>query len=277
MAGRKVRQNWRQLVKLSGMGTALITGASAGIGAELAKVFADHGHTLILVARRRARLEDIASALKMINAKTRVHVIEQDLSRAGAGVELFAKLAAEKLPPVDFLVNNAGFGNAGRFWEVDPLKELELIDLNVRALYELTRLFLPSMVARSSGRVLMVGSTAGYLPGPYMANYYASKAYVNSLSEALSTELEGTGVTCTLLAPGATASEFAGMAGIGKSRLFALHAMPAAKVAALAYHGMMRGRRIVITGWLNVLMMEALRMTPRRVAAWIAGYMNRNA
>lgn len=259
------------------MGTALITGASAGIGAELAKVFADEGHALILVARRRQKLEDIASALKMINAKTKVHVLEQDLSKQGAGVELFAKHAALKLPPVDFLVNNAGFGNSGKLAEIDPVKELELIDLNVRTLYELTRLFLPSMLARGSGKVLMVGSTAGYLPGPYMANYYASKAYVNSLSEALSTELEGTGVSCTLLAPGATASEFAGVAGIGGSRLFAMHAMSSAKVARIAYDGMMRGRRIVIPGWLNVLMMESLRLTPRRMAAWIAGFMNRNA
>lgn len=259
------------------MGTALITGASAGIGAELAKVFADHGHELILVARRRTRLEEISSALKMINAKTKVHVVEQDLSKIGAGVELFAKLAALRLPPVDFLVNNAGFGTSGKFSDIDPLKELELIDLNVRTLYELTRMLLPSMLARGSGRILMVGSTAGFQPGPYMANYYASKAYVNSLSEALAIELRGTGVTCTLLAPGATASEFAGVAGVGKSRLFKLQAMSSARVALTAYEALMRGQTIVIPGLLNWVLFEALRVTPRKVAAWLAGYLNRNA
>ncbi len=257
------------------MGVALITGASAGLGAEFAKLFADDGHELVLVARRRARLEEIASALRMINAKTRVHVIEQDLSVAGAGASVFARVGSLGLS-VDYLVNNAGFGVVGKFGSVGLARELELIDLNVRSLVELTHLFLPGMLSRRSGRILNVGSTAGFQPGPYFANYYASKAYVNSFSEALSEELRGTGVTCTLLAPGATRTEFAGVAGMEKSRLFAAGAAGAASVALAGYRGMMFGRVMVIAGFMNWVQVQLLRVSPRVVVRKIAAFLNQS-
>jgi len=258
------------------MGVALITGASAGLGAEFAKLFTDDGHTVILVARRLDRLRDISSALRMINAKTRVEVIEQDLSVPGAGKALAAKVGALGLPPVDFLVNNAGFGNSGKFSENDLSEELELVDLNIRCLVELTRLALPSMISRKFGRILMVGSTAGFQPGPFMANYYASKAYVNSFSEALSEELLGTGVTCTLLAPGPTSTEFAAAAGLEKSRLFTAGAATSVSVARAGYAGMMRGRVVVIPGLLNWLMVQSVRLSPRFLVRKIAGFLNRS-
>ncbi len=258
------------------MGVALITGASAGLGSEFAKLFADDGHTLILVARRLERLNEISSALRMINAKTRVEVIEQDLSVPGAGTELFAKVSALGLPPVDYLVNNAGFGNSGRFSTVPLDEELELIDLNVRCLVELTHLYLPSMIARGSGRILQVGSVAGFQPGPYMANYFASKAFVNSFSEALAEELLGTGVTCTVLAPGATRTEFAAAAGLEKSRLFAVGAADSLSVVRAGYAGMMAGRVLVIAGLKNKILVQLQRLTPRFVARKVAGYLNRS-
>jgi len=255
------------------MGIALITGASAGLGAEFAKLFTDDGHTVILVARRLDRLNNIASALRMINAKTKVHVIEQNLAKPGAGAELFAKVRLLGLP-IDFLVNNAGFGTNGKFWEIDLHKEMELIDLNMRSLVELTHLFLPQMIAQGSGKIMNVGSVAGFQPGPYMANYFASKAYVNSFSEALSEELRGTGVTCTVLAPGATATEFAAVAGLEKSRLFTSGVASSLSVVREGYRGMMSGKTVVITGWMNQILVQALRISPRSLVRKIAGFLN---
>lgn len=257
------------------MGLALITGASAGLGAEFAKLFADDGHDLILVARRKDKLEEIARALKGIHRGCQVHVVEQDLGKPGAGAELFARVAA--LGAVDFLVNNAGFGNSGAFGTVPLTKELELIDLNIRTLVELTHLFVVPMKKRGSGRILQVGSTAGFQPGPFMANYYASKAYVNSFTEALQEELRGTGVTCTVLAPGATRTEFAGTAGLEQSRLFKAGAASAPDVARAGYRGMMHGCTMVVPGLLNKIMVQALRVTPRVVARRLAGFLNQRA
>jgi short-subunit dehydrogenase len=257
------------------MGLALITGASAGLGAEFAKLFADDGHDLILVARRRGRLEEIARALEGIHRGRRVHVVEQDLGKPGAGAELFAKVSA--IGDIDFLVNNAGFATSGTFGEIPLGKELELIDLNIRTLVELTHLFVGPMKKRGSGRILQVGSTAGFQPGPYMANYYASKAFVVSFSEALAEELRGTGVTCTVLTPGATRTEFAGTAGLEQSRLFRAGAASAPEVARAGYRGMQRGCVIVTPGLLNKLMVQALRVSPRAVARRLTGYLNREA
>lgn len=259
------------------MGLALITGASAGLGAEFAKRFTDDGHAVILVARRKDRLEEIASALRMINAKTKVHVIEQDLGRPGAGAELFEKVSRLGLGPVDFLVNNAGFGTSGPHAGVPLAKELELVDLNVRTLLELTRLFLPAMIARGSGRIMQVGSVAGFQPGPFMANYYASKAYVNSFSEALHEELRGTGVTSTLLAPGPTRTEFSAAAGIKDSVMFRyLGPASSVSVARAGYAGMMRGRAVVITGFANKLLIQLQRIVPRCLVRRAVTIVNRS-
>lgn len=258
------------------MGIALITGASAGLGSEFAKLFTDDGHTVILVARRLDRLNEIASALKMINAKTKVYTIEQDLGRPGAGAELFAKVRDLGLPPVDFLVNNAGFGTSGKHWEIPLSRELELLDLNVRTLVELTHLFLPAMIARGSGRILQVGSVAGFQPGPFMANYYASKAYVNSFSEALSEELRGTGVSCTVLAPGPTRTEFSAAAGMKDSVMFKMGAATSLSVVQAGYRAMMGGRAMVVTGWKNKLIVQLLRITPRFLVRRVVRRVNQN-
>jgi short-subunit dehydrogenase len=256
------------------MTLALITGASAGLGAEFAKLFVEDGHDVVLVARRKEKLDDIARVLKTLRNGVKVSVIEQDLGRPGAGVELFAKMQELRLPHPDFLVNNAGFGTSGKFWEIDPIKEMELIDLNVRTLVELCRLFLPAMIARGSGRVLNIGSMAGFQPGPFMANYYASKAYVNSFSEALAEELKGSGVTCTLLAPGATRTEFFDAAGMKSSRLSKV-VVEAVPVVKAGYKGMMAGKPLVIPGAMNKSQLQTLRFAPRGLVKKISGYLNR--
>ncbi|MGZ3685941.1 MAG: SDR family NAD(P)-dependent oxidoreductase [Bdellovibrionota bacterium] len=257
------------------MSLALITGASAGLGAEFAKLFADDGHDLILVARRRDRLEEVARALKGLHSRLQVHVIDLDLGKPGAGCELFAR--ASRCGEIDFLVNNAGFGNSGAFAQIPLERELELIDLNIRTLVETTRLFLPSMIQRGRGRILNLGSMAGFQPGPFMANYYASKAFVNHFSEALSEELRGTGVTCTLLAPGATRTEFASAAGLENSRLFKAGAASAVSVARSGYLAMLRGRTLKVPGLLNWLMVQSVRFSPRARARKAAGYFNQRA
>jgi short-subunit dehydrogenase len=255
------------------MGLALITGASAGLGAEFAKLFAADGHHVILVARRRQRLEDLASALKSRHPALQVHVVEQDLGQPGASSELFTKVS--NIGDIDFLVNNAGFATSGAFLQNPIAKELELVDLNVRAVVAITRLFLPPMVERGSGRVLNVGSTAGFQPGPFMCNYYASKAFVNHFSEGLYEELLGTGVTCTLLAPGATRTEFAAVAGVASSRLFKLGSASPVDVARAGYRGMLGGRPVVIVGWLNWSLVQSLRVSPRWLSRKVAGLLNR--
>ncbi len=254
------------------MGTALITGASAGLGAEYAKLFAQDKHDVILAARRRDRLEAVAREVQSAHG-VRAHVVPADLgTREGTTrvVEAVRGLGLE----VDFLVNNAGFGSSGPFVELDLARELEMIQVNVAALVTLARSFLPGMVARQSGRVLNIGSTAGFQPGPFMAVYYASKAFVNSFTEALSYELRGTGVTATVSCPGATATEFAGVAGSSKSLLFRLGAASAATVARQGYRAMMKGRPMVIHGLKNKLTMQSLRVSPRALVRAVAAAVN---
>lgn len=257
------------------MGTALITGASSGLGLEMARLFARDGHSLILAARRRALLEQAAKELSEVGPGIRVEVLDIDLGVPDAGTVLFSKVQKLGLR-VDFLVNNAGFGSSGEFAQLPLAKELQMIDLNVRTLVELTRLFLPQMIERGEGRVLNVGSMAGFQPGPYMATYYATKAFVNSFSEALHEELRGTGVTCTVLAPGATATEFARSAGAEGSTLFQQSKLVAssAEVAASGYRAMMSGCVLAIPGLLNRIQMQGLRFFPRSVIRKIASKVN---
>jgi short-subunit dehydrogenase len=254
------------------MGTALITGASAGLGLEYAKLFAADGHDVVLVARRRDRLEALAAQLHQAHG-IKAHVIAADLGDADGPrrvIDDVQRLGVE----IDFLVNNAGFGTSGAFAELPLDRELEMIQVNIVALVALTRALLPRMLARKSGRVLNIGSTAGFQPGPFMAAYYASKAFVNSFSEALSFELRGTGVTATVSCPGATATEFSTVAGNDRSRLFKMGAASAASVAREGYRAMMAGKPIVVHGMRNKVGVQLLRVSPRGAVRAVSAALN---
>jgi short-subunit dehydrogenase len=237
---------------------ALVTGASAGIGREIARILAAD-HDLILTARRASELNSLAAEL----APAACHVFPADLSDPAAPRALFDAAAAAGLT-VDVLVNNAGFGDLGPFAEADLGKMLRMVRVNVTALTELTGLFLPGMLARRRGRILNVGSVAGFQPGPFMAVYYATKAYVNTFSEALTFETAGTGVTVTCLAPGPTRSEFAVAAGMSAEGHFTVGSVADARpVAEAGVRAMRRGKRMVVTGLRNRLLLFAERFLPR--------------
>ncbi len=253
--------------------TALITGASVGLGRELARLFAEDGHDVVLVARRRDKLDELAAALAQAHGVKAV-VLPADLADPAAPQRLHDEVAAAGLE-IDVLVNNAGFATHGAFISLDERRELELIEVNVKALVHLTRLFLPGMVARKRGRVLNIGSTAGFVPGPFMATYYASKAFVISFSEALAYELKGTGVTVTVSCPGATATEFATVAGTEKSALFKSGVADAPSVARHAYRALQAGRVVAIPGARNKLLIQSLRVSPRAAIRSIAAGLNR--
>jgi short-subunit dehydrogenase len=242
---------------------ALVTGASAGIGRELARILAREGHDLVLVARREPELTALATELKERYAADS-RVVTADLSKARAAQTLVKELGPAA--QVDVLVNNAGFGGHGAFWERERDADLRQIAVNVTALTDLTRLLLPGMIERHRGRILNVASTAAFQPGPFMAVYYATKAYVLSFSQALAEELSGTGVTVTTLCPGVTDTEFQQVAGAEDLRLnTGPLSMSAATVAEAAYKGMTRGRLLVIPGAHNKLGAQATRLAPRRV------------
>lgn len=243
--------------------TVLITGASSGIGLELARICAAHGHPLILVARGREQLLYLAGQLREQHAVT-VHVLPMDLGAPEAAAALAAQLQ-EQAWRVEMLINNAGFGTYGLFARSDLAEETRMMQLNMVALTQLTRLLLPPMLERGRGRILNVASTAAFQPGPLMAVYYASKAYVLSFSEALSNELQGTGVTVTALCPGPTTSAFQERAGIQHTRLVRRRIMDAATVARVGYAGMMRGQRVVIPGLRNYLLALGSRLMPHRI------------
>jgi hypothetical protein len=256
------------------MPTALVTGASAGLGLEFAKLFAADEHDLVLVARRLDRLEALAKELSSKHG-VRAEAIAADLMDPGAPKAIATEVEKRGLT-VEFLVNNAGFGLAGPFHENAADKERGMIEVNVTALTMLTHAFLPGMVRRKSGRILNVGSTAGFQPGPFMATYYATKAYVVSWSQALSHELKGTGVTCTLSCPGATLTEFASAAGNDRSRLFRMGAMRADVVAAQAYRAMHAGKRMIVHGFTNKLTAVSAGVTPTALALPIAASLNQD-
>ena len=243
---------------------ALVTGASGGIGAELARELARHGHDLVLAARSLAPMERLAEELRAAGAAATV--IAADLAQPGAAADLAQDIASRGLV-VDVLVNNAGLGAAGRFDRIDPARLGEVLQVNILALTELTRLLLPAMIARRRGRILLVASVAGFQPGPGMAAYFASKAYVLSLGEALAYELRGTGVGVTTLCPGATATNFFAVAGAVNSLMARRlrRMMRAEDVARLGYRGLAGGRRVVITGALNRLLAFAGRQDPHGI------------
>ena len=255
------------------MSTALITGASAGLGAELARLFAADHHDLILVARRQDRLDALAAELAQAHG-VGCQVLACDLGAEGGARALLDQVAALGVE-VDFLVNNAGFGQNGAFAHIDAERQLGMIRLNILALTELCRGLLPGMIARGRGRLLNLGSTAGFQPGPYMAVYYASKAYVNTFSEGLAHELRGTGVTCTVSCPGATSTEFAEVAGTARSRLFRSGVARPEVVARQAYRAMHRGRAVIVHGARNRWLASVGRLAPRAVVRAVAASLNR--
>src|ERR1039458_3009864 len=232
--------------------TVLITGASGGIGEELARLFAAHRHDLVLVARSERKLQSLCGEL------ARAHGIQSrslaaDLADPGAPPRIFEALQQQG-GAIDVLVNNAGFGACGAYAEIDYEVEARMIQVNVAALAQLTRLFLPGMLARRNGKILNVASTAAYVPGPFMAVYYASKAFVLSFSEAIAEEMQGSGVTVTALIPGPTETNFAATAGNQNSLLFRTGtAMSAAAVARVGYDGLMAGKRVANAGLSNKL------------------------
>jgi short-subunit dehydrogenase len=240
---------------------AIITGASAGIGVALAHVFADHGHAVVLVARRAAQLKVLADTIEE-RGRARPHVIVLDLGLPDATTRLEDELRDNGLEP-QFLVNNAGFGLLGPAANLDRAEQLAMIDLNVRALTELSLRFSDSLV-RHRGGILNVASVASFLPGPGMAVYHATKAYVLSLSEALHRELAPQGVRVTALCPGPVETEFQARAGIPQNYFPRLLARTAERVAREGYEGMMRGQRIVIPGSANKIAALLVRLLPRQ-------------
>jgi short-subunit dehydrogenase len=241
---------------------ALITGASSGIGLELAKLFARDSHDLALVARSYDKLKYIAEDLQKTYG-VQVKYYTKDLSISSTPEEIFKALQSEG-GNIDILVNNAGFGWRGEFAKMDIADALGMIQVNITALSHLTRLFLPGMIERKRGKILNVASTAAFQPGPMMATYYASKAYVLSFSEALSEELQRTGVTVTALCPGPTATGFGLRAGFtNKIFLAGTLSMDSHTVALDGYKGLMKGKSRVISGWKNWLGTQLVRFIPR--------------
>lgn len=243
----------------------MITGASGGIGLELARVFAENGYALVLIARSRDRLVEIAAELK----PTPVQVLAKDLALVGAAEGVF-----REVPKVDVLVNNAGYGVYGPFLGNPPEEEAGMMQLNMTALVALTKLYLPGMVASKSGKILNVASTAAFQPGPLMAIYYATKAFVLSFSEAIGNELEGTGVTVTALCPGPTATGFQARTKLENSRLFKrMKVMDARTVAEAGYRALMAGKPVVIPGLMNKFLALSVRVSPRSMVTKIARIM----
>jgi short-subunit dehydrogenase len=241
----------------------LITGASSGIGAAFARVFAQHGHELVLVARRRAQLDAVADAIAA-GDRRRPHVLSLDLGRSGAAAEIAGELAKRQLEPA-IVVNNAGFGLFGAAEDLDFERQLAMIDLNVRVLTDLSLRFVETM-ARHRGGLLNVASLASFFPGPRMAVYFACKAYVLSFTEALHRELAPSGVKVTAFCPGPLRTEFFARAGIAREGLPRMFTRSAERAARQGYHGFMKGQRLIVPGIANKIAAAAPRFLPR---SWV--------
>jgi len=238
-------------------GTALITGASSGIGAELAKLLAGEGYGLYLVGRDEHRLRSIANQLAQAH-DIRCTTIQADLSNPDSAETIY-----RSAPDIDVLINNAGFGVYGQFASTDLQTEMDLIEVNIASLTRLTKAYLPRMIEQRRGRIMNVASMAALMPGPFMAVYYATKAYVLSFTEALSAELAGTGVTMTAFCPGSTRTRFEATSGAGSSGLYRGRVMDPKDAAVAGYRGMMTGKTVVFAGNLNRFLAACLGMTPR--------------
>lgn len=244
------------------MAIALITGASNGIGLELAKIHASRGGDLVLVARNKAKLDELKSQLED-QYNVNVYTIGKDLASPSAAQEVYAETNEQQLQ-VDYLINNAGFGDYGMFVETEWNKELQMIQLNISTVTQFTKLYLQDMVKRKSGKIMNVASTAAFQSGPTMAVYYATKAYVLSFSEAVDNEVRDKGVTVTTLCPGATQSGFQAAAAMEESKLVKGKKLPTSKeVAAFGYAAMLKGKTVAIHGVRNWLLANAVRFTPR--------------
>lgn len=242
----------------------MITGASGGIGLEFARIHAAAGGDLVLVARSTDKLHEIKSELEKAYGNF-VHVISKDLSLADAVAEVYAELKTKKIA-VDYLINNAGFGDFGMFYETDWSKELQMINLNITALTQLTKLFLQNMIAKGGGRILNVASTAAFQPGPTMAVYFATKAYVLHFSEAVDNEARSKGVTVTALCPGPTKSGFQNAADMQESKLFKSKNIPTSReVAEYGYKAMLQGKSVAVHGLMNAILVNSVRFIPRRL------------
>ncbi|MCS6984278.1 MAG: SDR family oxidoreductase [Leptospiraceae bacterium] len=258
-------------------GWALITGASSGIGRELAYILAKERYDLVLVARRKALLEGLKNELKKLHPPLSVEILPYDLAKPETPARIFKELKRKKIR-IQFLVNNAGFGTSGPFAEANLQRELELIDVNIRSLVELTHLLIPDMLRYKEGIILNVASTAAFLPGSFMANYYASKAYVLHFSEALAEELRPYGVKVSALCPGPTATEFFEVAGsaqslIAKGKLAPL--MSAKEVAEIGYRSAVKGKVVVIAGFTNKVLIQLVRLSPRFLLRKITALLNK--
>lgn len=248
----------------------LITGASSGIGLELAHLFAKDRINLILVARSTDKLTALSSTITS-KYPVIVYTITKDLSQPDSADQLFQQLK-EKNISVSYLVNNAGFGDYGPFLTTSPDKEEQMLQLNIVTLYKLCKLFAPEMAKNGKGRILNISSVAAFMPGPYMAVYFASKAFVLSLSEALSFELKTHNLSVTTLCPGPTETGFAATANAQDTKSFQMFPLATGKkVAQFAYRGMMKGRRTIVYGFSNRLLVFICRLMPRRIVLWLSG------
>jgi len=252
--------------------TVLLTGASSGIGRELAEIFAADGSRLILVARSGETLAALAAELKTRHGVDAL-VVSQDLACPAAAEQVFRKIQ-EAGWPVHVLVNNAGFGEHGRFHEISIDRQLDMVQLNVGALLHLAHLVLPQMIERRSGAILNVGSTAAFQPGPYAAVYFASKAFVLSFSDALREEVRCFNIKVTCLCPGPTQTNFGNASGMNRTRTFRWTSLSANDVARAGYRALRRGRRMAVPGLLNKLIALATRLVPRGVLLRVVGYFN---
>jgi short-subunit dehydrogenase len=256
--------------------TALVTGASSGLGIEFARLLAQEGYNLVLVARTESALRQLAEEVKS-KYKVEARVIAKDLAQASAPQEIFDELQGAGVP-VDVLVNNAGFASYGKFWELKLSGEIEMLQVNMLALVSLTHLFLPAMIQRRSGKILNIGSTASFQPGPLMADYYASKAFVLYFSEAIANELEGTGVTVTALCPGPVQTGFQKRAAIEESKLIKGRKIMDAETAAKAgYKALQQGKTVYIPGLGNRILAQAYRFSPRKMATRVVRNMQERA
>lgn len=255
------------------MDTALITGASSGIGLELAKLFAADGHDLVIVARREELLNKVADEIKS-EFGVNVTVMPKDLSKKESSQEIYNQLT-ESGTEINLVVNNAGFGAVGEFSELDYERQMNMINLNINSLASLTGLFLPGMIERNHGGILNVGSLAGFQPGPYASVYYATKAFVLSFTESLAEELGTKNIKISCLAPGPTNTEFGEVSGLDKSFLFQFGTLSAKEVARQGYTGFKNGKTVVIPGFGNMLLPFLVRICPRFLVRKITGRLNR--
>ena len=256
--------------------TVLITGATTGIGYELAKLFAKDKYDLVIIARNGSKLKEVSDEL-VKDFRVNVKSISKDFSKTLSAEEIYQELNKENIN-IDVLINNAGFGNLGAFSESDLSNDLEMIQLNITSLVVLTKLFMIDMIRNNSGKIMNVASTAAFQPGPGMAIYYATKSFVLHFSEAIAEELTDTEITVTSLCPGPVITEFQNRAGIQNTKLVNRKIsglMSAEEVAEIGFKGLMKGKRIVIPGIINKVIPLLVRLSPRKFVAKVAGSLHK--